>query len=1060
MPVTLRLLGQATALLSGQALKIAPGRPASLLVYLAVGGRWVSRAELAFLYRPDEPEAEALAYLRKLVFRARRLPWAVGLEVSDDALRWRVESDYSRFSEAAAARSFERALAAHGGEFLAGWDVPGAPGIDEWIAVERSASRGAWLGCAREEAARLESVGRDPEAAALLEKVLDVDAFDETSLQRYMLVLARQGRRGRALAAYADFQRLLEEELGGVPLESTQTLADALRTGSAGGEEPGAVLPVVKAPSRLTALPVPTSPLVGRAEEEALVRRLLSEGDERLVSVVGLGGSGKTRLAIEAARGLEGAFGQGVAYVSFAGEGTLPGGGAHSASHAVAARLLEATGSAWRDGDPEAALLQALEARELLLLLDNFETVMDAAPLVAKLLANCPRLAVLATSREPLRLMGERVVELGGLKLPEPGDEGAIGEFDSVRLFTQRALSVAPGFTPARSNLANVAEICRRLGGLPLAIELAASWSGVLGPEALLRELQRDLGLLSSRSRDVPERHASLTTVFDHTWERLGDEERVALTRLSLFRSGFDLKAARAVAGCGLEVLLSLVSHMLVRRVGEDRYVLHELVRQYAASRLQGAAEVRAAYARHFCELLGALLARLKGSDAAAALNAIAEDYGNFTAAWEQAAAAGEAELLGSAEGALDFYLYYRGRYAEAAETFARAAAALGGASVEGRAAAVRGRLLLRRAQYEQLLGRPELANDLAAAGLRDLERWGDEGELAQGWQLTGVMALLQGRLEEARAQLERVLGYASSADDQYLLGGAHNALGNVMAVGSGDHAAASEHHRKALRAYRRCGNVNGVIDVTINLGATSFDLKEYGEAERLWQEAARLATELGYLQRAAVLQNNLGALAGGRGDLEAAEARYLKSLKLRSEVGDRRGTASVLHNLGTLALKRDDVETGLERLRRALAIYLELDDAAGAAYTRSHLGRALISAGDVDGALNEAVGALEAALEADTSTDLLGSLLTTALLHEASRRPGDALRVSSAVSRLAAGSNENIRDAAEEIGARLQDASAEAADAAGEPSGELPNAAEVVERELRALLELRSSAP
>ena len=314
----MRLLGSVAVVRDGVEERLSLERPISLLAYLAVRGVWVNRVELAFLYRPDVPEAQALTYLRKLVFRARAYPWASGLEVDGDALRWSVPTDVARFREAVTAGDWAAALAEYSRPFLGGAVLSGAPGFTEWQEVERAALESAWLRVAEQRAGELEREARFAEAIALHRAVLERDPFAEASVQALVRLLDAGGRRLDALAVYESFRLELANELGAEPLESTEVLADGLRRApdanvglDAGVGRDAHVARFAVAAGDAAAQPldrgarsrIPASGtrFVGRREELATVAGLLERRDVRLVTIVGLGGSGKTRLALEAA---------------------------------------------------------------------------------------------------------------------------------------------------------------------------------------------------------------------------------------------------------------------------------------------------------------------------------------------------------------------------------------------------------------------------------------------------------------------------------------------------------------------------------------------------------------------------------------------------------------------------------------------------------------------------------------------------------------------------------------------------------------------------------------
>ena len=617
-----RVLGATELAVDGRPLVgLASAKATALLVYLAVTGTTQSRSALAGLLWSDLPEATARANLRLALTKLRRaLPAQLLVTrqtVALDPARpvWVDAVEVERL--VAGKPEGEELLAATRlcrGEFLSGFEAPGAELFGEWVLARRAASRADQLALLDRAVQDARDRGDAPAGVEAARRMLELEPLHEEAHRALMWFLATGGQRGAALAQFETCRYLLREELGEDPSPATIALCDQIA--HAGGftdlppvdnrgagsadrrRSPGAGPAGRGAPGPLTSL-------IGREEDLARLHALLDDPACRLVTLVGPGGIGKTRLALEVGATRGERHRDGVVLVSFAG--TSPA-RPDEAADLVVTNLAAALGvSLAVPRDPREVLAEALAGRELLLVLDNLEQLRDAAGVLAELLGRAPGVQVLGTSRRRLGLGVEWLVEVPGLPYPPPRADAEAGGYPAVQLFEDRARLLRPGFRPA-ADLAAVGRVCRLVAGVPLAIELAARWVRSASPAAIADRLAAGGELLETTAPDVEPRHRSMATVIDWSWELLGDGERQALRRLSVLRGGFDLDAAAAVAGAGLPLLAGLVDQSLVQ-VGEDgRYGMHELLRQYAGQRLAAdPAEEAAARRRHAAYFSGLL---------------------------------------------------------------------------------------------------------------------------------------------------------------------------------------------------------------------------------------------------------------------------------------------------------------------------------------------------------------------------------------------------------------------------------------------------------------------
>jgi len=491
--------------------------------------------------------------------------------------------------DASRAGAFQHAATLYRGDFLAGFFVRDAPEFEEWMLAQRARYRELALHALHTLTDHHLNRGEYGRAIDSATRLLALDAWREEAHRQLMLALARSGQRSAALAQYETCRRLLDTELGVPP--SAETTALYVRIRAVGD------LPPLNLPAQPT-------PFVGRTTELAQMEGLLQEPETRLITLVGAGGMGKTRLALQAAaqahrRGL---FLHGVYFVPLEGVDSA----LQLATAAAQAMGLQFSGSQ----EPTVQLLTYLQAREILLVLDNLEHLAGADEWVGLLAQACPRLCLLVTSRERLNLRGERLLELSGLDVPLalPGKE--LAGYSAAQLFLNSARNADPAFTFNAENAEVVGRICRLVTGHPLAIELAAAWVRHLSCHEIAGEIERNLGFLATTQKNVPARHRSLQAAFEHSWALLNDEERNTFARLAVFRSGCDRTAATTVTNSRFPILVALCDKSLLRRDAGGRYALHELLRQYAEVKLQAEpqayTETQARHSQYYVQFLAA----------------------------------------------------------------------------------------------------------------------------------------------------------------------------------------------------------------------------------------------------------------------------------------------------------------------------------------------------------------------------------------------------------------------------------------------------------------------
>jgi predicted ATPase/DNA-binding CsgD family transcriptional regulator len=636
-------------------------------------------------------------------------------------------------------------------------------------------------------------------------------------------------------------------------------------------------------------LPLQLSSFVGREREMAQVKELLA--GNRLLTLTGPGGSGKTRLALAVAREVAETFEDGAWLVELA-----PLSDPELVPQAVASVLgvRETPGIALVD-----SLRAHLEPRRILLMLDNCEHLVDACASLAEiLLRHCPNLRVLATSRETLGVVGETLLVVPPLSLPDPRRLPAVDglpDYEAARLFVDRAGAVRPDFTLTEGNAAAVARVCYRLDGIPLAIELAAARARALSVEQISDRLEDSFRLLTGSGRSTQAHHGTLRATMEWSHDLLGQEERILLRRLSTFAGGWTLGAVEAVCasdglegGTILDPLASLVDKSLVLVVeheGEARYRLLETLRQYAAEKLEEAGEDTAVGRRHaefFLGLAETAAPELKGHEQARWLGRLETEHGNLRAAMRWLLWNGEAEEAVRLAWALRLFWYVRGHQSEGY------------------------RYTTQALQKGDVLPASVRAKALCTAGLMS---YGLES------------------IERTRGLWEESAVLFRQAEDRRGLAISLAGMG-LMTLQRGDLQRAGAHFTEALQLYREMGDRWGVSSVLSHLGIISLRRDDHALATRYFEEALGIAREIGDGLIGSIALYNLALEESRvRGDHERAEELYAEGLRLAVEMGDKANAAYCLEGLAGLISTRG----GLPRAARLFGASEALLEAVGA---------------------------------------------------------------------------------------------------------------------------------
>jgi predicted ATPase/DNA-binding SARP family transcriptional activator len=888
--LALYLLGSPRVELDGEEVHIGRRKALALLAYLAVEGSSRSadasvsvhsRDTLATLLWPEYDQSRARADLRRTLSLLNRMlgdEWiaadreTAGLDPNAD-LWLDVDAVQERLAEceghghatteacAECVPLLEEAVAVYRDDFLAGFTLKDSLAFDEWQFFQTQGLRDD-LARALERLVRYHGDLDEYEAAiAYARRWLALDPINEPVHRHLMALYARAGQQAAALRQYRLCEETLAEELGVPPSPETTALYEQIRGGEEVGREPEAAAgPPHNLPAQLT-------PFVGRVAELAELNRLLTHPDVRLVTVLGAGGMGKTRLALEAAADRCERYAHGIHFVPLAplqsAESIVP-----TVAEAIGFAFYKEEGGSRAARAPRQQLLDYLRQKQMLLVMDNYEHLLDGVDLVTEILSAAPQVKVLATSRARLNLQGEQLFQLAGMSYPQEEGRGGPAQalwvqhilaqleedgaqHSAVQLFLTSACRAHSDFALTPDNLLDVICICRLLDGMPLGILLAAAWVAMLTPAEIAAEIHRGLDLLETEMRDLPERQRSMRAVFDHSWHLLSVRERALLQALSVFRRGFILEAAQAVGDASLRELMGLLGRSLLSRDATGRYQMHELLRQYAAEKLLASPDTYgAAHDRHCAYYVNALQeweADLKGARQGAALEEMDREIENARAAWNWAAEQGQVQRLDRALDGLVHFYDRRLRFEDAEAICRLAAIKLGDEkpreTASGDALRVLARVLATQAGYCRELGEMETADrllDQSLALLNDpaLSNKDTRHEQALVALQMGVAAVVDADWERARKHYEHSLVlYRALGDDRWWTALVLDHLGWLFAY-TGMYDEAMQFHAESLAIRRGLGDHDKVAISLLALSAPIFVLGRFEEALQLVQEA------------------------------------------------------------------------------------------------------------------------------------------------------------------------------------------------------------------------------
>lgn len=929
---TAQLLGPFAASYDGQPLSHFRTKAVqALLVYLACQPEAHRRESLMALLWPDVTQASAQNSLRQTLYYVRQavpkvtargggepVPFLLAdrqmVQVNPDAA---YELDVAAFERRLndPPEQLSKAVELYRGDFLDDFYLPDSAPFEAWVLARRADLRRQAMEALDTLIAGQMEEGAYETAEDFARRQLAIDNLHERAHRRLMEILVRRGLRSQALSHYETTCRLLQEELGVQPTEETEELIERVRSGDLGPSVPSGATPD---PDRAASsirkhnLRSQGTVFIGRERELRELDGLAAAPHTRLINIVGPGGIGKSRLALAfAERQLETAgqngrpdLADGLFFIPLQPLRTL------EEMIAALAQELDFPFDSSEQRSPKEQLLGFLREKHLLLILDNLEHLLDQATLLTEMLDIAPGLRLIVTSRERLNLYEEQAYPLDGLAFP---DETAALEprnltaYTSVELFMERAHRVLPGYALPPEDAPHLAELCRLVAGMPLALELAASWIDIMSPPQILAEIQQNIDFLAVELQNVPERHRSMRAVFDSAWRRLSAAEQAILPQLCVFRGDFSAQAAAPVVGADRRTLAGLVrKSMLQVDPQSGRYLMQGLLRQYSepylpeqvigvhASSPEAGAKYR--HSVYYCQALTEWEKELKGERQVAAVQEMVTELDNVRAAWEWAAGSGLTELLARAAEGLAIFIDCRANHPLGEHLFGIAVRALKerlASSSTDPAPELRLAYAVLLTRYGRFLDQYKDAqrrSEVAEESLAILEQLIAEGldtrlEQADTWELIAFNHTIAWRHEAALGAARKSLALSQAAQDDWRRARALQAMG-MSAQFMDDLDQSEEWLETCLVLQRKLGNRAGEAGA---LGGLANVVGRQGELEKdvsLSREGLVIFESLGNELIVAKWSGDLGGTLAQLGRFEEAESLQAESLARLRRLG------------------------------------------------------------------------------------------------------------------------------------------------------------------------------
>ena len=943
----------------------------ALLYYLAVTGRAHSRVALAGLFWGDLSDTQARVNLSKCLSNLRKL-LGDHLTISRQVIEFNRESSYwldvEQLLDAALSTEPIDAQTAgapstnttaqkvdklYQGDFLEGFYVQNAPEFEQWVQLERERLQETYLYSLSALAEQSSQDGDLGSAIRYMQKILSIEPWQEKAHRQLMGLYAQNGQRSAAIAQFESCRANLQDELAVDPSQETIELLEKIRDRWDGLQARNGAARPTATPAPSHNLPAQPTPFVGRASEIDDLLDRLADPNCRLLTLVGPGGIGKTRLSIEVATRL-------IATDTELSITFVPLAGVSSGSGLVAAIAQALQFRFYEEVPPRQQLLNFLKEKQHLLILDNFEQLVEEVELLTDILLAAGKVKLLVTSREALSLQEEWFYPVGGLAYPATVAQnvGIDGKADAVALFQQCALRTGSDSAKALETedaLKHILHICQLVDGIPLGIELATTWLHVMSVAEVAVEIEKGLDILTTRMRNVSQRHQSMRAVLEQSWALLNDNEQDASMKLAIFRDGFDRQAAQLVVSTSIVTLAALVEKSLLTVASDGSYQMHKMLQQFLCEKLQEMpAEQEKTLTRHgeyYLDLLIGLADELNSANQKAALDTVDHHFTNIFAAWQWALDHHRLERIHAVTRGLFRFYRLRNRYQLGKEAFSALAERVRGAptvQVGSPAEAIYVQALVSCGSFHLRLGEYVEAEKQLQEALDRTNSNEHRQVRAIALNLMGQIAGWRGDMQSARRNLQGNLIICREIDHRVGMADTLHKLAQID--GSyGDYVNQKERAEESLAISRELGRPDLIAYALDVLGWATHCLGEFAMAEKVYRESLAIFEEIENQLGVALALGGIGSVAWAIGGerLPEAVALFQQSLALCEEIGHQHHLSSRYWYLSQCATDMRDYTEALHCARQGLTIAQKIGSRIFIAYNLNSLGEVAVALGE-----------------------------------------------------------------------------------------------------------------